>query len=113
MRKLHLVIANILFVLHCLVGVVILIGWYFPEIKIFYISLLIAWIGSWIFLGYCPITKWEFLLRRKYDNTIDPNAEAIKYYMYKFFKKDISSRLIFIGGLVVFFVALVLSLTIH
>ena len=92
------------------IGAVILIGWKFPQFKLIYVILLLVWIGSWIFLGYCPITKWEFLLRRKYDKSIDPNAEAIKYYMYKFFNKDIPSKTIFTIGIIIFVIVLVLSL---
>lgn len=109
MRKLYLFLANTLFVLHCLLGGFILTGWIFPSIKIFYLIILMLWISSWLFLGYCPPTKWEFLLRRKYDKNINPNAEAIKYYMYKFFKKDLSSKSIFTGGLIVFIILTTLT----
>lgn len=111
MRKLHIFLANTIFLLHCLLGIFILTGWLFPRFKILYLAILILWLSSWIFLGYCPPTKWEFLLRKKYDESIDPNAEAIKYYMYKFFGVDIPSRRIFIGGKIVFVILVTLSLT--
>jgi len=113
MRKLNLILANSLFTLHCFVGVFILTGWLFPGIKVFYLLFLFAWLSSWIFLGYCPITKWEFTLRRKYDKGLDTNAEAIKYYMYKFFKIDIPSKSIFIGGIIVFTILILLTLITH
>lgn len=110
MRKIHILLANILFIIHFLLGVFILLGWLFPNIKILYLMILLLWISSWIFLGYCPITKWEFLLRRKYDKSIDPNAEAIKYYVYKFLKKDIPSQTIFMSGIVICIVLVILTL---
>lgn len=110
MRKIHILLANILFIIHFLLGVFILLGWLFPNIKILYLVILLLWISSWIFLGYCPITKWEFLLRRKYDKSIDPNAEAIKYYVYKFPKKDIPSQTIFMSGIVICIVLVILTL---
>jgi hypothetical protein len=71
---------------------------------------LILWLFSWVFLGYCPFSKWEFLLRRRYNKNIDQNAEAIKYYMYKFFKKDIPSKTIFSVGIIVFIVLIIVTL---
>jgi hypothetical protein len=110
MRKIYLLLANTLFVLHGLLVIFILFGWIFPSIKIIYLAVLLLWLSSWIFLGYCPPTKWEFLLRKKYDKNIDTNAEAIQYYMYKFFKKEISSDTIFTGGLILFIILVLLTI---
>lgn len=109
-KNFHILIANILFLTHCLLGVFLLIGWYFFQIKFLYLIVLLIWLSCWILLGYCPFTKWEFGLRRKYDKNIDSNAEAIKYYMNKFFKKNIPAKAIFIWGLVVFIILTALTL---
>jgi hypothetical protein len=74
---------------------------------------MIIWLLCWLVLGYCPVTKWEFLLRRKYDKSIDPNAESIQYYWNKFFGKKIPSKAIFTGGLIVFFVLFSATFIIH
>lgn len=111
MRKINLFTANLLFVFHCFVGIFILSGWMFPEIKFLYLGFLIGWITSWIVLGYCPLTKWEFKIRKKYNENIDPNAEIIKYYAYKFFKIDIPSKTIYIGGIIMCTILIVLTLT--
>ena len=113
MRKINIFIANLLFIIHCLIGVFILAGWYFPQIKIEYRVFMITWLLCWLVLGYCPVTKWEFGLRHKYDKNFDPNAEAIQHYWYKFFKKKIPSKAIFIGGLIVFFILFGLTFFIH
>lgn len=109
MRKIHIFIANTLFVIHCLIGVFILSGWYFPEIRFVYRSFLVIWLLCWVILGYCPVTRWEFLLRRRYDNTLDPNAEAIQYYWYTFFGKKVPSKSIFTGGLIAFFILFIIT----
>jgi hypothetical protein len=113
MRKINIFIANLLFAFHCLIGVFILSGWYFPVIKFEYRAFMIIWLLCWLVLGYCPVTKWEFLLRRKYDKSIDPNAESIQYYWNKFFGKKIPSKAIFTGGLIVFFVLFSATFIIH
>lgn len=110
MRKFHIFTANMIFVLHCLVGLLIAFGWIFPKIKTAYLTLIISWFLCWVVLGYCPITKWEFAIRRKYDKSIDKDVEVIGYYARKFFGKNISSRAIFIGGMAIFAVLIVLTL---
>jgi len=110
MRKLHISIANIIFILHCFVALFIFTGWLFPQIKFYYFCFLIIWILTWIFLGYCPITKWEFTLRNKYDKNINPEAEIIKYYIYKLFKIEIPSKVIFISGIVAFISLIILTI---
>jgi len=111
MKKFHIAIANILFLLHFIFGIFLIFGWLFPQIKVLYLTLLIGWFLSWIILRYCVFTKWEFILRKKYNKDIDTNAEFIKYYMNRFFKKDWSSKAISAVALILFFVFLVLSLT--
>ena len=114
MRKFsNIFIADLLFVSHCLIGIFILLGWYFSQIKFEYRIFLIVWLLTWLVLGYCPITKLEFFLRSKYDKRIDPNAEAIQYYWYRFFGKNISSKVIFNGGLIVFFIVFGATFLIH
>lgn len=100
--RLNIFVADMFFVLHFIFGLFIIFGWLFYKIKTIYLAAMLSWILSWIFLGYCPFTKWEFTLRSKYDNKIDPNAEAIKYYLDKFFNLDVPSEKIFIWGLIVF-----------
>jgi len=110
MKKIHIFFANSIFVLHCVLAIFILTGWLFPSIKIYYLFTLLLWISSWIFLGYCPPTKWELLLRKKYDSTIDPHTEIIQFYMKKIFKKNISSKTIFATGMIVWILLFTLSL---
>ncbi|MCC6520881.1 DUF2784 family protein [Candidatus Nomurabacteria bacterium] len=109
MRKFHIFLANTLFVAHCLFAIFILSGWIFPEIKVLYLAVLLIWISCWIFLGYCPPTKWEFMLRKKYNDNIDPNTEFIQHYAYTFFKKNISSRTVFIVGIITCAILLLLT----
>lgn len=112
MKKIHLFLANTLLVTHILLAIFILIGWVFPNIALYYRLTLFLWFGSWVFLGYCPLTKWELLLRKKSDPDIDINTEIIQLYTKKFFKKNISSNAILLGGLVVFSILVILTFTV-
>ena len=111
MRLLRKWAANAIFVLHIALGIFFLAGWAFPAYQWVYLPLLISWPLSWIFLGYCPLTKWELLLRKKYDPKIDPNTEKIQYLCKKYLAIDVPSRPIFVGGMVVFLVLFMLSIT--
>jgi hypothetical protein len=110
MRKiLYITLANIIFLFHCIIGFFILTGWYFSQISSVYRFFLLIWLACWLVLGYCPITKWEFSLRRKYDPTINPHNEAIQHYMKKFFNIDISTKAILKAGLIIFIICMTLS----
>ena len=113
MRKIDILFADLFFIFHCLFGVFLLVGWFFPRIKFIYLTALILWLSSWLILGYCPLTKWEFMLRRKYNKDINPNDEAIQYYMKKFFNKNISAKAIFTVGLIAFIIFTGLTLIIN
>lgn len=95
--------ANLLFLLHVLLGIFLLFGWLLPQITYLYVVVLISWPLCWMILGYCPLSKWEFTLRKQYDSTVDVHAEVIQHYMYMFFGIRISTAVIYAGGLVVFF----------
>ena len=110
MKTLYRFAANTVFVFHILLGIFFLVGWIFPSIKMVYLPLLIAWPLSWVVLGYCPTTKLELLLRKKYDKRINTNAESIQYNAKKYLGVHIASRPIFIGGISVFFVLFFLSI---
>jgi hypothetical protein len=95
--------------MHIVLAIFFLVGWMFPSIKPIYLPLLIAWPLSWLLFGYCPVTKWELLLRQKYNPQIDTNAEAIQYYSKKFFSVHIPPQPIYVAGITVFFVLLFLT----
>lgn len=95
---------DLIFVLHFLVGGFLLIGWYFKEVEILYFFILIAWPLSWILLKYCPITKWEFILRHKYDKSVKINDEFIQHYTHRFFHMNLKPKIILTDGLIVFFI---------
>lgn len=101
--------ANAIVTLHILIAIFILLGWMFKEIQPIYLAILVAWPLSWVILGYCPLTKWELLLRKKNDPAIDPNTEKIQYLAKKYFHINLPSRPIFIGGIFVFFLLFILS----
>ncbi len=110
MKKINLFVANALFVLHLLVGIILLCGWLFPRFRILYLILLVGWPLSWILFGYCPITKWEFLLRRKYRKDIDSDNEFIQHYLYEFLDVYIPTPAIFAAGMALFLILLILSI---
>ncbi len=110
MEKTYKFLANTVFIIHLILGIFILTGWIFSSIKIPYLLVLMLWLFSWVFLNHCPLTKLELSLRKKYDNSIDINTEIIQYYINKIFKKTISSKKIFIIGLIILIILIILTL---
>ena len=111
METLYKILANILFVLHIILGLIFLFGWLYPHYRFLYLILLISWPLSWIVLGYCPLTKWELWFRKRLDPSIDTNREFIQYYALRFLNIRLASRNIYIVGLIVFGILLILSLS--
>lgn len=87
-----------------------LLGWLFPSLKYVYFFALLSWLGSWIILGYCPLTKWEFLLRRHYDPLVDVNHEIIRYRLKKHLNVEVSHARVLLAGGVVWVTLLTLAL---
>lgn len=110
MKTLYRMAADLLLGLHFVVGAFFLAGWLFRAIQLLYLPILISWPLCWIFLGYCPLTRWEILLRKKYNPEFDTHEEFIKRYAHKFFQMDIHSQTVFQAGLVIFTILLALSL---
>ncbi len=111
MKKKDLFIADFLFILHLIVVAIILFGWLFPKIKFLYIGLLIVWPICWIFLMYCPLTKWEFDLRKKHaKEDLSYRYEYLNYYIHKYFNIDIPVQRIFIYGLIFAVASLLINL---
>lgn len=110
-KRAHLLLANFIFSVHFLLGIFFVTGWYFNNLKVPYFILMTSWIGCWIFLGYCPLSFWEFSLRNKYDTTVDPKTEIIRFYIKKILHKDVSSKKIIIVGIIVYATLITLTFT--
>lgn len=103
----RVVVANALFVLHVLIGLVILFGWLYAPIRPLYLALLILWPLCWLVFGFCPLSKWEFQLRGINIKDTDLNGEIISYYARKLFGVRIPAPFIFGGGLVLLGISVV------
>ena len=64
-KLLYTTTANIIFLFHTALVLIVCLGWLFPSFFYIFIVFLVATALSEIFLGYCFLTKWEFYLRRK------------------------------------------------
>lgn len=111
MRNVYKVGAALLFVLHLALGLFTLTAWHVVEIRLAYLILLTTWLFSWIFLGYCPLTKWEFMLHRKLESDVDTDTEFIQHYAFSLFGIKIPSRIIFGTGIVTFGILLYLNVS--
>lgn len=99
-RAIFFWLANLVLALHFCFAIFVLIGWYFQSVSWLYYAAMISWFYSWFLLGFCPLTKWEFLLRRYYDDSIDINREFITYHLEKQFGITVAKeRILVIGGL--------------
>ncbi len=102
-------IVNFLFISHFAFVIIIFFGWAFPNIQFLYILVLSGTLLCWVILGYCPITKWEFNIRRKYEPNLNYRNEYLEYYFSKFFKVNIPVSFIRFYGILFIILSLLIS----
>lgn len=93
-KKLLLVAANGIFLVHCLVVFTIFFGWLFPKIWLLYMIVLVSTLVLDIILGYCILSKWEFDLRKKINPKLDYSYNFTSYYTRDLFKQQLSEKFI-------------------
>ncbi len=99
---------------HVLVLIVIIFGFLLPQNWTYlYISVLSVTLLSWVLLGYCPLTKWEFDLRKKYSTFPEYHYEYLHYWGYKLFKININPKIIRIVGSIFLAVLIIVWLVTH
>ncbi len=110
MRILYRIGAGAIFLSHFALGIFFLTAWMFPTIRWFYLPLLVSWPACWIFLGYCPLTRAEFELRRKTGASVGAKEEFIQHYVKRFFGITLPPKSAFSWGLAVFALLFALSI---
>lgn len=87
--------AELLFVLHTVLMIIIVIGWLFPEPYYYlYVAILAATFGTQLIFRYCLLTEWEFYFRRLLDPSIGPSPYFLTYYSRKTFPSWVTDRLV-------------------
>jgi hypothetical protein len=77
---------HILTLLHLSIIGFNLLGWIFPKARKWHLYCVLltaaSWLilGIWFGLGYCPITDWQWDVKRKLGETTLPNS-FITYYV--------------------------------
>ncbi len=113
MKILYPFVANIVFLFHIILVFIILFGFLFGSIYLFYLSLLIIVFLFELVLGHCPLTKPEFYFRRKIDPALDYDSSFLSYYGHKFVEGKISYNLIRYSALFFLSLAIILNLLLN
>jgi|SRR3989344_6123738 len=113
MKILYIVTANIIFLAHLILVLLVLFGFLFDSIYILYLAALILTLLTGIFLKYCPLTKLEFYFRKKLNPSLNYNSAFIAYYGRKFFEKKISNKFIRYAALIFLSSAIILNVFIR
>lgn len=83
-------LANTVFLVHLALYIVIVFGWLFPSIWVFYMAIMFITLVQDVFLNYCILSKWEFLLRKKSDPKVDYHYNFSSFYIHKFVGEPLS-----------------------
>lgn len=101
--------ANIVFVSHCIIVLIIGFGWIIPAMWLVYATVLIGTLASWIVFGFCILSKWEFELRKSIDPSINYDFSFSSFYTYKLTHGRISNTFISVAG--TFYMTAALAIT--
>jgi hypothetical protein len=69
-------------------------------------------LGIWFGWGYCPITHWQWNVKKQLGETNLPNS-FIKYYADKISGKDIDPKIVDTTTLIVFLTVIVLTVILN
>ena len=75
--------AEFIFIIHLILVCIVAVGWLVPKLFYLHLTLLLATLFSEIFLGYCPLTRMEYTLRRKIDPTLLFDKSCMVHYIRK------------------------------
>ena len=106
-------LANIVFVVHCVIVLTVLFGWLIPQIWWGYMIILAGTLLLDIVLGYCILSRFEFNLRKKLNPRLNYENSFSSYYTYKLTRTRISEKFIEIIGLIFLTSSLVINVYIH
>ena len=108
-KKIIILLANLSFLIHIVVVLVILFGWAFSGLDLIYPLVLIIALMLESTLGYCLFTRIEFWLRKKIDPNLNYDFAYLSYFASKVLKIKVSNKLI----KTVYILFLLMSLSIY
>ena len=106
-------LADLIFYFHLMLVLLVLFGWALPKLWLLYMFVLEMTLLSDIFFGYCILSKWEFYLRKKIDETVAYSYTWTTYYTYKYTQHTISEKFFERASLIFLLVSIVINLYFH
>ena len=108
-RLAYRILADTLLAIHVFVIFLLLFGWLFSSLRLWYLAALLLTFASEVALGYCFLGKWEFWLRKRVEPRLPYNGSFITYYLEKYFKVRVSSATVQRAVLIFLCVSLILN----
>jgi hypothetical protein len=110
MKLLYRITADIIWLVHFLVVVLVLFGWLVPNLWYLYMAVLVGTLVSEFLLSYCFLSKWEFDLRKKVNPKLDYDFTYASYYTYRLTQGHLSPRFLGRAGILFTSLSLVINL---
>ena len=118
MTSLYTFLDYFFIVFHTVLIIFNVFGWIWRRTRKLNLVFLLLTGGSWTILGifygfgYCPLTDWHFAVLRKLGQYNLPSS-YIKYLVDRLFGLDVSADVVDLLTLVIFLVALAISLVLN
>ncbi len=102
--------ADLIFIFHFTVVMIILFGWLVPAIWPLYMFTLVVSLVSDVVFGYCLLSKWEFVLRKKFNPSIDYDYDFTTYYTYRLTNRTIRDSFMKIAAITFISLSILISI---
>ena len=92
MKMLYRILADLIFIIHGILFVLILFGFLYPTWWNWYMLTLVMVLISDLIFGYCILSKWEFQLRKRVNPKVNYDFDWTSYYLHKITDSYISKQ---------------------
>lgn len=110
---LYRIAADMVFLIHFVVVVIVLFGWLIPDVWPLYMLVLVGTLLSELLLSYCVLSKWEFDLRKKIYPNLNYEYSYTSYYTYKLTRQHLSERFFARTGILFTSLSILINLYFH
>jgi hypothetical protein len=109
MRVLYRIVADVIWMTHLLVVLIVLFGWAVSALWYVYMAVLLGTLLSLLTFRCCFLSKWEYDLRKKIDPSLAYDYFYASYYTYRLTAGRLSPQFLARAGMVFTSVSLVIN----
>ncbi len=95
MKTVYRRVADLIFIAHIAVVIIVLVGWAFPQqlLWMYQVTVILTFLFGLLHRGTCILTKYEWQFRRKYHIGEFNDNLFIPYYLKRYLGINVSEKM--------------------